>query len=65
MKQIKIKCPCCEKYIQIILSSNIDTGDVKVASVFLNEEINDLYITKNNQEELANELFEKQNILLG
>ena len=58
--KLNITCPCCNKSVQVILS-DVDTGDVKITGVFLND---DLYI-ENNQEELANELFEKQNILLG
>ena len=58
--RINITCPCCNKSVQVILS-NIGTGDVKIAGVFLNDDLD----IENNQEELANELFEKQNILLG
>lgn len=63
MKKVNITCPCCNKSVQVILS-DVDTGDVKVAGVFLNEENDDLDI-ENNQEELEKELFENQNILLG
>ena len=41
MKTLNIKCPCCNKSIQVILS-NSDTGDVKVTGVFLVEENDDL-----------------------
>lgn len=64
MKKVNIICPCCNKSIQVILSDS-DTGDVKVTGVFLIEENDDLNITKNSQEELEKELFEKHNILLG
>lgn len=58
--KINVTCPCCNKSVQVILS-DVDTGDVKVTGVFLNDDLD----IENNQEELANELFEKQNILLG
>ena len=63
MKKINIICPCCNKSVQVILSSHIDTGDVKVTGVFLNEENDDL--DTNNQEELEKILAEKHNILFG
>lgn len=63
MKTINITCPCCNKSVQVILSSHIDTGDVKVTGVFLNEENDDL--DTNNQEELEKILAEKHNILFG
>ena len=63
MKIINITCPCCNKSVQVILSSHIDTGDVKVTGVFLNEENDDL--DTNNQEELEKILAEKHNILFG
>ena len=63
MKKINITCPCCNKSVQVILSSHIDTGDVKVTGVFLNEENDDL--DTNNQEELEKILAEKHNILFG
>lgn len=60
---IEIKCPCCQKHIQFILSSDGDAGDsVGVLSI---KEIDVEDIQKYTQEELAQELFEKQNILLG
>ena len=61
--KLNITCPCCNKSVQVILSSHIDTGDVKVTGVFLNEENDDLNI--NNQEELEKILAEKHNILFG
>lgn len=61
--KLNITCPCCNKSIQVILSSHIDTGDVKVTGVFLNEENDDL--DTNNQEELEKILAEKHNILFG
>ena len=61
--KLNITCPCCNKSVQVILSSYIDTGDVKVTGVFLNEENNDL--DTNNQEELEKILAEKHNILFG
>ena len=61
--KLNITCPCCNKSVQVILSSHIDTGDVKVTGVFLNEENDDSNI--NNQEELEKILAEKHNILFG
>ena len=61
--KLNITCPCCNKSVQVILSSHIDTGDVKVTGVFLNEENDDL--NTNNQEELEKILAEKHNILFG
>ena len=61
--KINITCPCCNKSVQVILSSHIGTGDVKVTGVFLNEENDDL--DTNNQEELEKILAEKHNILFG
>ena len=63
MKKINITCPCCNKSVQVILSSHMDTGDVKVTGVFLNEENDDL--DTNNQEELEKILAKKHNILFG
>ena len=60
--KLNITCPCCNKSVQVILS-DVDTGDVKVAGVFLNEENDDL--DTNNQEELEKILAEKHNILFG
>ena len=53
--KLNITCPCCNKSVQVILYSHIDTGDVKVTGVFLNEENDDL--DTNNQEELEKILF--------
>ena len=61
--KLNITCPCCNKSVQVILSSHIGTGDVKVTGVFLNEENDDL--DTNNQEELEKILAEKHNILFG
>ena len=61
MKTLNIKCPCCNKSIQVILS-NSDTGDVKITGVFFDENDD---LNKNNQEELEKELFENQGVLLG
>ena len=61
--KLNITCPCCNKSVQVILSSHIDTGDVKVTGVFLNEENDDL--DTNNQEELEKILAVKHNILFG
>ena len=61
--KLNITCPCCNKSVQVILSSHIDTGDVKVTGVFLNEENDDL--DTNNQDELEKILAEKHNILFG
>lgn len=60
--KLNITCPCCNKSVQVILS-DVDTGDVKVTGVFLNEENDDL--DTNNQEELEKILAEKHNILFG
>ena len=59
MKKLNITCPCCNKSVQVILSSHIDTGDVKVTGVFLNEENDDLNIISDN------DLLSKYNICLG
>lgn len=59
MKTINITCPCCNKSVQVILSSHIDTGDVKVTGVFLNEENDESNIISNN------DLLSKYNICLG
>ena len=60
--KLNITCPCCNKSVQVILS-DVDTSDVKVTGVFLNEENDDL--DTNNQEELEKILAEKHNILFG
>ena len=60
--KLNITCPCCNKSVQVILS-DVDTGDVKVTSVFLNYENDDL--DTNSQEELEKLLAEKHNILFG
>ena len=57
--KLNITCPCCNKSVQVILSSHIDTGDVKVTGVFLNEENDDLNIISDN------DLLSKYNICLG
>ena len=58
---IEFKCPCCQKHIQLILSSN---GDADVGVPPIKEtDIED--INKHTQEELAQELFNQQGILLG
>ena len=60
---IEIKCPCCQKHIQLILSSNGDADDnVGVLSI---KEMDIEDIKKHTQEELQNILFEKHSILLG
>lgn len=59
MKTINITCPCCNKSVQVILSSHMDTGDVKVTGVFLNEENDDSNIISDN------DLLSKYNICLG
>ena len=59
MKKINITCPCCNKSVQVILSSHMDTGDVKVTGVFLNEENDDSNIISDN------DLLSKYNICLG
>lgn len=58
--KLNITCPCCNKSVQVILS-DVDTGDVKVTGVFLNDDLD----IENNQEDLEKELFKNQNILLG
>ena len=57
--KLNITCPCCNKSVQVILSSHIDTGDVKVTGVFLNEENDDSKIIYDN------DLLSKYNICLG
>jgi hypothetical protein len=60
---IEFKCPCCQKYIQLILSSDGDADDnVSVPSI---KEMDIEDINKHTQEELAQELFNQQGILLG
>ena len=59
MKKINITCPCCNKSVQVILSSHMDTGDVKVTGVFLNEENDDSNIISDN------DLLSKYNICFG
>lgn len=60
---IEFKCPCCQKHIQLILSSNGDADDnVSVLSI-KETDIED--INKHTQEELTQELFNQQGILLG
>lgn len=60
---IEIKCPCCQKHIQLILSSNGDANDsVSVLSI-KEKDVEDT--NKHTQEELENILFEKHSILLG
>ena len=57
--KLNITCPCCNKSVQVILTSHIDTGDVKVTGVFLNEENDDSNIISDN------DLLSKYNICLG
>ncbi|MDY4819970.1 MAG: hypothetical protein SO206_07030 [Bacilli bacterium] len=57
--KLNITCPCCNKSVQVILSSHMDTGDVKVTGVFLNEENDDSNIISDN------DLLSKYNICLG
>ena len=60
---IEFKCPCCQKHIQLILSSNGGADDnVSVLSI-KEKDIEDT--NKHTQEELAQELFNQQGILLG
>ena len=59
MKKINITCPCCNKSVQVILSSHMDTSDVKVTGVFLNEENDESNIISDN------DLLSKYNICLG
>ena len=60
---IEIKCPCCQKHIQLILSPNGDADDnVSVLSI---KEMDIEDTNKHTQEELAQELFNQQGILLG
>ena len=60
---IEIKCPCCQKHIQLILSSNRDANDnVGVLSI---KEMDIEDTNKHTQEELAQELFNQRGILLG
>ena len=57
--KLNITCPCCNKSVQVILSSHIDTGDVKVTGAFLNEENDESNIISDN------DLLSKYNICLG
>ena len=57
--KLNITCPCCNKSVQVVLSSHIDTGDVKVTGVFLNEENDESNIISDN------DLLSKYNICLG
>lgn len=57
--KLNITCPCCNKSVQVILSSHIGTGDVKVTGVFLNEENDESNIISDN------DLLSKYNICLG
>ena len=57
--KLNITCPCCNKSVQVILSSHMDTGDVKVTGVFLNEKNDDSNIISDN------DLLSKYNICLG
>lgn len=60
---IEFKCPCCQKHIQLILSSNGDADDsVSVLSI-KGKDVEDT--NKHTQGELAQELFNQQGILLG
>ena len=60
---IEFKCPCCQKHIQLILSSNGDANDnVGVLSI---KEMDIEDTNKHTQEELAQELFNQRGILLG
>lgn len=60
---IEFKCPCCQKHIRLILSSNGDADDnVSVLSI-KEKDIEDT--NKHTQEELAQELFNQRGILLG
>lgn len=60
---IEIKCPCCQKHIQLILSSNRD-ADIIVSVLSIKEmDIEDT--NKHTQEEFAQELFNQRGILLG
>ena len=60
---IEIKCPCCQKHIQLILSSNGDANTIVSVLSIKEKDIEDT--NKNTQEELENILFEKHSILLG
>ena len=54
---IEFKCPCCQKHIQLILSSNGDADDnVSVLSI---KEKEDLYTIS------TDELFDNYHISLG
>ena len=54
---IEFKCPCCQKHIQLILSSNGDADD-KVGVLSIKEK-EDLYTIS------ADELFDNNHISLG
>lgn len=63
MTNLVIKCPCCQKHIQLILSSNEGVNNDVNVLVIKETDVED--IQKYTQEELSDELFEQQNILLG
>lgn len=59
MITLKIKCPCCQKSIQIVLSDMDTENKIGVLSVKEKDE------DKEKQEYLEQKLFETKNIILG
>ena len=61
IKDVIIKCPCCNKMNKVQLSFSKGTDNVKIIGVFNIKEDENI----KEQQKLQEELFEKQNILLG
>ena len=61
IKDVIIKGPCCNKMNKVQLSFSKGTDNVKIIGVFNIKEDENI----KEQQKLQEELFEKQNILLG
>ena len=61
IKDVIIKCPCYNKMNKVQLSFSKGTDDVKIIGVFNIKEDENI----KEQKKIQEELFEKQNILLG
>ena len=61
IKDVIIKCPCCNKMNKVQFSFSKGTDNVKIIGVFNIKEDENI----KEQQKLQEELFEKQNILLG
>ena len=61
IKDVIIKCSCCNKINKVQLSFSKGTDNVKIIGVFNIKEDENI----KEQQKLQEELFEKQNILLG